>query len=340
MSDGPHRACSGSSSADVRGVAKERAFALVSQGDTTSCERIVAGCAGRPLRSTASSKSPFPPRARGGLALVASALLSLSPPPPATLQTRKRRSHTSQPTRHRLLPSVMLSSLAPSGVHELLPTSAAGAWRLLLTTHADLPEPLRFLPSAFRLLALSLFVPVAALAVVSPPLISSLVVTGEVRHELQVARMGALAGRDGLWDSRSGNALADKLASGANGLAGRRRRVPRLHLRSPPPGLRLDVRPLSSLAISPPWCTRGARRSGRCLRQSSIRARAGSPRAAVLRVLSLTPAPSSLPQSPLQGPGEGWSSHRHSRARLDSLALVDGRRRPPLVRRVRLVRRL
>ncbi|KPV77852.1 uncharacterized protein RHOBADRAFT_51655 [Rhodotorula graminis WP1] len=60
----------------------------------------------------------------------------------------------------------MLSSLAPSAVLAALPSSAAGAWRHIVVQHDDLPEPLRFLPSAFRILALLLFVPVAALAVV------------------------------------------------------------------------------------------------------------------------------------------------------------------------------
>ncbi|GAA6052185.1 hypothetical protein JCM3770_000785 [Rhodotorula araucariae] len=62
----------------------------------------------------------------------------------------------------------MASSLAAQ-VQDALPSSpssAAAAWRLVFVSHSDLPQSLQFLPTLFRLFAIALFVPVAALAVV------------------------------------------------------------------------------------------------------------------------------------------------------------------------------
>ncbi|BGP48764.1 hypothetical protein JCM10450v2_004640 [Rhodotorula kratochvilovae] len=63
-----------------------------------------------------------------------------------------------------------MASLLAAQVHDALPSSpssvASAAWRLVFVSHSDLPPSLQVLPTLFRLLAVALFVPVAALAVV------------------------------------------------------------------------------------------------------------------------------------------------------------------------------
>jgi len=138
----------------------------------------------------ASSEPLTPPRRPPRLPTVRPLTLSLDPLSPLeTPQATHKRAHT----RLRRVPTArMLSSLAPSAVLAALPSSAAGAWRHIVVQHDDLPEPLRFLPSAFRILALLLFVPVAALAVVSrPPPPHLLPAPGEVRHEPRRAEAAA-----------------------------------------------------------------------------------------------------------------------------------------------------